>query len=63
MQIGIIVLKDQPDRYEKSWRIRLDDSREMYLPLSTIHGYEPATRKLRVEVWMLKQKAIKYKLK
>lgn len=57
-----IKLKHDPLRKSKSWLITLEDGSEHWVPYSTITGYTPATKEIKIKTFMLKLKKIPYKL-
>jgi hypothetical protein len=61
-----LVLACDPLKKERAWFCNINDQPEgkncHWIPYSSIKDWNPATKEIKIEIWMLKQKGIKFKV-
>lgn len=63
MSVAKFTLDYDPRKTTKAWLIKLPaEEKEHWVPYSCIKEYLPATRSIKIQTWILKQKNIKFKL-
>lgn len=61
--IAKMELQYEPTKGTRAWLCKfVDHPIEVWLPYSTITAWQPATKQMNVQAWILKQKGIKYKV-
>lgn len=59
-----ITLTEKPEKSQSGMArlFKIKDQGEFYIPETCFFGYNPVTKQADVEIWVLRQKGIKFKL-